>query len=150
MEINKYFRDISDWLPTQIEARAKTLSNLSLKIWSYFGEESSDSTSGDSATGTTPTELTILGQRFKVRSWRDVLEQTLRTISDLEPEKLDQLILLFPRFVGKDQKTFRSVRDLGNGIFIEVNLSANAIQRFCNQAIQSIDLTSDDWIVTTI
>jgi uncharacterized protein with ParB-like and HNH nuclease domain len=150
LEINKYFRDISDWLPIQMEARGKTLSNLALKIWSYFGEDSAESNTGESATGTTPTELTILGQKFKVRSWRDVLEQTLRTISDLEPEKLDQLIALFPRFVGRDQKAFRSVRELGNGIYIEVNFSANAIQRFCNQAIQSIDLTSEDWIVTTI
>ena len=84
-----------------------------------------------------------------MKSWRDVLEQTMNTIAELEPEKFDKLMQEFPRLIGKDQHKFRATRQLKNGIFIEVNFSAKDIQSFCLKAIESIDLTNDDWHIET-
>jgi len=147
LELNKYFIPLSSWTRTEIEKRADVLAKSALEIWSYFGQENFAPTGQKEVTGTTPTELYILGQRFEVHSWRDVLEQTLNTVADLEPEKFEMIASNFPRYVSKDKTKFRAIRQLQNGYFIEVNLSAQSIQKFCYQAIETIELTSEEWAV---
>ena len=98
-------------------------------------------------TGRTPKAVTILGQRFSVESWRDVQAYTLNAIAELEPDLFAQLAGEYPRFISSDPGKFRRNRQLSNGFFIEVNLSAKDVYRFCNQAIESIGLSSDDWNV---
>jgi restriction system protein len=66
-------------------------------------------------TGTTPTTVSILGQSFAVHSWRDVLERTMNTIADVRPEKFEQIMQQFPRYVGRDKKRFTKARELKNG-----------------------------------
>lgn len=147
LELNKYFSPISSWKRTEIEDRAEALAKQALAIWSYFGQETSASADLKEVTGTSPTGLKILGQHFEVKTWRDVLEQTLNTIADLEPDKFDIIAHNFPRYLGKDKNKFRAVRQLQNDYFIEVNLSAQSIQKFCYQAMETIELTSEDWSV---
>ncbi|TVM04207.1 MAG: DUF262 domain-containing protein [Candidatus Brocadia sp. WS118] len=147
LDLNKYFSPISSWTRSEIEKRAEVLSKQSLEIWSYFGQEKTASSDLKEVTGTTPRELKILGQRFQVQTWRDVLEQTLNTVADLEPDKFEIIAHNFPRYLGKDKNKFREIRRLQNGYFIEVNLSAQNIQKFCYQAMETIELTSDDWSV---
>ena len=118
-----------------------------MKIWGYFGQEKADSSDLKKVTGTAPTKLRILGQQFQVQTWRDVLEQTLNTVADLEPDKFEIIVHNFPRYIGKDKNKFRAIRQLQNGYFVEVNLSAQNIQRFCSQAIETIELTSEDWSI---
>lgn len=146
LEINKYFDKVTSWKKEDIEQRAAYLAEICLNIWPYFGNEHREEVT---VTGTTPKQLYILGQQFEVRSWRDVLENTMNTIAELEPDKFDQIMLQFPRFVGQDKKKFRAIRQLKNGAYIEVNLSAQSIQRFCIQVIEEIELTSEDWNVIT-
>lgn len=148
-EINKYFETKNSWTAEDITERGAYLADIVLKIWSYFGDESLEVDDNVNVTGTTPKKLIILGQTFEVRSWRDVLEQTMNTISELEPERFEQLIVNFPRLIGWEQNKFRAIRVLKNGAYIEVNLSAQAIQRFCVQALETIELSSDDWNVET-
>ncbi|MBI5213063.1 MAG: DUF262 domain-containing protein [Nitrospirae bacterium] len=147
LEMNKYFAPLSSWTRTEIESRTEALAKQALEIWSYFGQENSASSDLKEVMGTSPTGLKILGQQFKVQTWRDVLEQTLNTVADLEPDKFDIIAHNFPRYLGKDKNKFRAVRQLQNGYFIEVNLSAQSIQKFCYQAMETIELTSEDWSV---
>ncbi|HLP61387.1 MAG TPA: DUF262 domain-containing protein, partial [Candidatus Deferrimicrobium sp.] len=126
--LNKYFSQCSSWVQIEIEKRAETLAQQALEIWSYFGQDNSASSDMKDVTGTIPTTLTILGQQFQVQSWRDVLEQTLNTIADIEPEKFEIIAQNFPRHLGKDKTKFRAIRQLQNGYFMEVNLSAQYIQ----------------------
>jgi putative sterol carrier protein len=150
LEINKYFATIPSWTRKEIEQRAETLAKQALNIWKYFGQKEVNATELAEVTGTTPTRLKILGQEFQVQSWRDVLEQTLNTVADLEPEKFIVIANNFPRYLGKDKGKFREIRQLKNGYFIEVNLSAEYIRRFCYVAIETIDLTSEEWEVSVI
>ncbi|MBK9290982.1 MAG: DUF262 domain-containing protein [Bacteroidetes bacterium] len=147
LDLNKYFADIPQWTRAEIEARAETLAKKALEIWSYFGQENSTPTDIQEVTGTTPVGLKILGQHFEVKSWRDVLEKTLNVIADIEPEKFEVIAHNFPRYVGKDKNKFRAIRQLENDYFIEVNLSAQSIQKLCYQAMETIELTSDEWEV---
>ena len=147
LELNKYFAGIEKWGREQIESRAEKLADIAISVWPYFGKEGADTEDIGSVRGTTPASLWVLGQKFEVSSWRDVLQSTLDAIADLEPEKFEMLLSQYPRFVGKDKSKFRAVRELKNGTFVEVNLSAQAIERFCRQVIETIDLTSEDWKV---
>lgn len=148
LELNKYFTTVENWTRKDIEERAENLAKKALELWSYFGQENTSPTDLQEVTGTTPILLVILGQRFPVESWRDVLEQTLNTIAYLEPEKFEVLAHNFPRYLGKDKNKFKAIRQLENGYFIEVNLSAQSIQKICYQAMETIELTSEEWNVT--
>ncbi|MHB1645884.1 MAG: DUF262 domain-containing protein [bacterium] len=147
LELNKYFSNISSWTRTKIEERTKDLTNKAISIWSYFGKESPVLFGSKQVTGTIPIEVSILGQQFKTKTWRDVLEQTLNTITDLEPDKFEIIASSFHKYIGKDKSNFREIRSLRNGYFFEVNLNAELIQKLCYQLIQAIGLTSEDWIV---
>ncbi|WP_333870273.1 DUF262 domain-containing protein [Desulforamulus putei] len=147
LEMNKYFQSVSDWKKEDIKQRSEHLAELALKIWPYFGDKENEQSGNTTVTGTTPTDLWILGQHFTVHSWRDVLEQTMNTIAELEPEKMEQIMQQFPRFIGRDKNKFRAIRTLKNGAFIEVNLSAKSIESFCYQVLQAVELSTEDWKV---
>jgi uncharacterized protein with ParB-like and HNH nuclease domain len=151
LELNKYFSTISSWRKEDIETRTEILVEKILTIWPYFGDNfSSESKNEKNKTVTkSPKTLKIFNQDFPVKSWRDVLEKTLNTIADLEPDKFNLIMEEFPRFVSWEQQNFRSNRQLKNGAFIEVNLSSKNIQKFCIKAIESADLSTDDWQVLT-
>ena len=147
LELNKYFDQLSKWTRKEIEERAEALAKKSLEIWAYFGQENSSPSNLEEVTGTTPISLNILGQHMHVESWRDVMEKTLNAVADLEPDKFEVLAHNFPRYLGKDKSKFRAVRQLQNDYFVEVNLSAQSIQKLCYQAMETIELTADDWSV---
>lgn len=146
LEINRYFDGVTAWRVEDIKSRSVQLSELALKIWPYFGDDK-PTQNQIGVTGTKPVGLWILGQKFHVDTWKEVLIRTLDVIADLEPDKFEQIEQRYPRFVGKDKNNFRRSNELSNGVFVEVNLSAESIQKFCYQAIEEIDLTSDDWRV---
>jgi hypothetical protein len=148
LELNKYFSSISSWTKKEIEQRSEFLAKKALEIWKYFGQEASGTNIGD-VKGTAPNNLIILGQHFEVKTWRDVLVKTLETVADLEPDKFAIIAQNYPGMIGKDKNKFKAVRDLKNGYFIEVNRGADYIQRFCQHAIETIELTAEDWTVYT-
>lgn len=150
LELNSAFRNRAVWTNHEIEARAKELSSLAVNVWPYFGTDTGAESQSGRVAGKTPSAVWILGQRFEVSSWRDVIEHTIDTIADLEPEGFQRILDEFPRFVGKDKTKFRAVRELRCGAFVEVNLGSEAIYRFCLQAIEAIGLSSDEWKVDSV
>ncbi|MBU6186970.1 MAG: DUF262 domain-containing protein [Cyanobacteria bacterium REEB444] len=149
LELNKYFQSRTSWCREDIEERSEHLADIALQVWSYFGDESAQPSPSSSLTGTIPKSLCCFGQEYVVRSWRDVLETTLNTIADLEPDSFKEIMQQFPRFIGWDDKDFRSTRRLRNGAFIEVNLSAQDIYTFCMKAIETGELSIEEWSVET-
>jgi hypothetical protein len=151
LELNKYFFDKSSWKREDIEARSAVLSEIILTIWPYFGDESIRNPKLErlKVKGSHPRLVRIFGEEFSTKSWRDVLEKTMNTIAKLEPDKFKEIVEQFPRFIGWEQQDFRSTRKLENGAFIEVNLSAKDIHKFCVKAIETIDLDTGDWYVET-
>ncbi|MCS6821443.1 MAG: DUF262 domain-containing HNH endonuclease family protein [Microscillaceae bacterium] len=148
LELNKYFAQESQWTKAEIEKRSEILAKKALEIWNYFGSDNSNEEPKD-VTKTKPRSLQILGQNFKVNSWREVLEITLNEIADLEPEKFEVIASTFKKYVGKNENKFRTAKKLRNGYFVEVNLSAQSINKLCYQAIQTIGLSYEDWKVIT-
>jgi hypothetical protein len=145
LELNRYFNNKYHWCEEDIKQRAEHLSARCLQIWSYFGEE--DIILSQDVTGKKPYSLTIWGEEYRVRHWVEVLEYTVKIIADLAPDKLDVLIKEYPRFINRKKDKFRRAAEVIDGIFVEKNYSAESIQRFCIQAIETIDLSSEDWHV---
>ena len=150
LELNKYFHQCNEWKKEDIETRAEHLANRIIEIWSYFGDESLETTEPNGLTGKIPKLLFMLGEEYPVKSWRDVLEITLNTIADVEPEHFKKIMEQFPRLVGTDEKSFRSNRKLKNGAFIETNLSAKYIYSLCLRSVEIAELSIQDWYVDTV
>lgn len=144
IELNKYFSTVDDWYAEDIEKRSRELAESMLEIWPYFGSEDNIETDIDDVTGKTPKMLYILGQNIPVKSWRDVLVNTLDTIFELEPEKYELVIREYQDFLGIGKTKLRYARQLENGTSIEVNHTANKIQKFCNQVMETIGLPSEE------
>ncbi|MEA5511921.1 DUF262 domain-containing protein [Crocosphaera sp. UHCC 0190] len=150
LELNKYFENKQSWCKEDIEKRAEYLADIALQIWNYFGDESAPPPQVNNITGKTPKLLTISGEAYSVKTWRDVLEVTLNTIADLEPDRFKDIIEQFPRFVGREQRNFRGTRQLKNGAFIEVNLSARDINTFCHKALETVEISREEWQLETV
>ncbi len=147
LELNKYFHSITSWTKQDIEQRSLYLADIALKIWDYFGDESAQTLQENSLTGTSPKSLYCFGEDYVVKSWRDVEQITLNKIVELEPDCFEEIMQQFPRLIGMDEKIFRNTRKLINGAFIEVNLSAKDIYTLCQRAIETAELSLDDWRV---
>lgn len=150
LELNKYFHNKDSWCRKDIEERAEYLADIALQIWSYFGDELAQTSQIYKLTGSIPKLICIFGEKYSVKSWRDVLENTLNALADMEPERFKDILQQFPRFVGWDEKDFRSTRKLQNGAFIEVNLSAKDIYAFCLKAIETAEISVEEWHVETV
>ncbi len=150
LELNRYFYHQKSWHKEDIEERAEHLANCALKIWSYFGDESRQYASGNKLKGSTPQYLLIFGQAYQVKNWRDVLEVSLNTVAEKEPDKFKEIVAKFPRFLGWQKEDFRTSRQLKNGVFLNTNLSAKDIHKFCLKAIETAELSSEDWEVKTV
>ena len=148
LELNKYFSAVTEWNEQSIRQRAEVLADKALKVWSYFGPEQPEPALPlQDVRGTTPKSVTILGQTFSVSTWREVIQITLESIAELDHDRFENLLAQFPRFVGRDPARFRASRQLPNGSFMETNLSAESIHRFCLQAGEVSGLSSEDWRV---
>ena len=151
LSLNDWFQNEKDWNEDTIRRRAEALAERALSVWEYFGKpEDETRTDAQTVTGKTPSSVVILGQRFPVSSWRDVAQRTLQTIAELDQESFDKIVGDFPRFVGRRGDSFRSFRQLSNGAYMEVNLSATAINKFCVQAVEAAGLSPEDWFVEVL
>ncbi len=149
LDLNKYFKDIERWDRESIEKRSGELADMAITIWPYFGEDQGPiiPATMDGVTGKSPKYVTILGERFSVDSWRNVLRKTMETIVDMEPERFTQLSIEYPHFISKDK--FSRHHQVSNGYYININLKAKDVYKFCAQAIETIGLSKEDWFVET-
>jgi uncharacterized protein with ParB-like and HNH nuclease domain len=145
LDINKFLRNRDTWNIQDIRWRSQRLSNVALSIWPYFG--SNQEQIQTAVTGKTPSSVMILGQIFSVDSWRKVLVATLDTIYELEPEAFEKAVKATPKMFSPNGSDFRAPRELRAGYFVESNMSAKAIQNFCNRFIDECGLSSEDWEV---
>lgn len=149
LEINKYFENQETWKREDIEKRSLYLAEKVLQIWPYFGNENLMNPAKTKVRGTTPKQLKIFSKEYPVKSWRDVLEKTLNVIADLEADKFEDIIQQFPRFIGRNETDFPRKKKLENGVFINVNLSARDINAFCIKAIETAEISLEDWQIET-
>lgn len=139
----EYFGEATlKWNEDSIRSRSKFLANHIINIWSSIGEppKSLD------VTGTKPTSLLILGEAFEVKTWRDVAIQIAETTSELA-EDFDAIANEMGAFFDEDDN-WNSSRQLSNGWYLNVHLSAKDIVSFCERLTAIVGLSNDDWEFT--
>lgn len=151
LDLNNYFVAHEEWNEEAIKDRAEALAERALSVWSYFGPSGDEAPiAAQTVTGKTPSGVVVVGQRIPVSTWREVAQITLEAVAELDQEVFDQIVIEFPRFVAWSRESLRSPRELANGAFVETNLSASAINRFCIQVVEATGLSPGDWFVETL
>ena len=150
LEINKYFSPLNSWRKEDIEARNRHLIDISLKIWSSFGDSSSQVMKPSGVTGKRPKLMQMFENEYSIKTWKEVLEITLNEILEREPDAFKDILQQFPRFVGLHEKDFRRSAMLKNGAYIKINLSAENIYSFCLKALETADISTEEWSVDTV
>lgn len=69
----------------------------------------------------------------------------LAAINEHDVDLFKKLAQDFPRFISSDEARFKRKRRINNGYYIDTNLTAKYIYRFCTQATEAIELSSEDW-----
>ena len=140
-----YFsRDIPRWDDQAIRSRAEFLGQLFLEIWPALGELLIPKTT----TGTKPVMLIFLGQNLPVVTWRDVAEQTTEIVLQLV-DNFSEIAGSMPSYLARDPFSVAS-RQLSNGWYLNVNLSAATLKAYCITLITKADLSADDWHVEEV
>ncbi|HQU44224.1 MAG TPA: HNH endonuclease family protein, partial [Pirellulales bacterium] len=147
VELNKYFQAIAIWNGDAIGARAEHLAEIALEVWPYFGDGDEGSTQRDGVTNRKPAAILFFGERMPAATWRDVAQRTLEAIADRDGDAFELVAKQFPRFVANDCALLRDGRQLANGMFMEVHLSAKALYTVCVQVTEAAGISSEDWRV---
>lgn len=159
--LNAYFRDLDHWNEGEITRRGESLADLALGVWPYFGpirveptvRAPRDRVEGDDVTGTLPLSLTFRGEQVPVRSWREVLTKTFELVLATEPDEFGRVLEEFKGIVGMDPSAFRRSSRLGrlaSGAYLELNLSALAVYRICQQVLGLLGIGPDEWRVERV
>ena len=147
LELNGEFAELQRWTEAEIKLRAARLADRALGIWPYFGPDQLPEPPTGDVTGRIPVALTVLGESFSVRSWRDVTEKTVETIAMLDPEAFQLLVQAFPTYIATDPTRFRDFRKLSNGYYLLTHFSAKVAYQFCERIVQAAGLEQEDWSV---
>lgn len=148
IQLNKYFAGVNSWDAQAIKVRAETLADKCLEIWPDLVERSCGGiTTDDEVTNKRPLSVLLFGQELPVQTWRDVGQKTLEALFELEPDRFAEAAEAYPRFVNTSSSGFRSSRPLKNGYYMETHMNATMFYRYCQQIVDFIGLTSDDWSV---
>lgn len=148
LEINRYFDSINSWRPEDVRERSLKLASLIIDRWKYFGNEYI--ITKEVVTGLWPTEVIIKGTGFPVQSWRDVLNETLNILYDMDLVKFEELAIKNPTYLSKDAGRFRSHRLIKNTYYAEMNMAAQTTYNFCKRALKHFGFSEEEWVVKTV
>jgi hypothetical protein len=148
LEINRYFDSITSWRPEDVSERSLKLSSLIIDRWKYFGKEYIHIK--EVVTGLWPVEVHFYGAVIPVKSWREVLSETLNILYDLDPVKFEEFALKSPTYLSKDAGRFRSHRLIRDSYYAETHMAAQTSYNFCKRAINHFGFSDEDWFVKAV
>lgn len=143
--------DYTNWNDESIKQRAKVLFDIALKIWSLPEKYSNLKGTTDiidytipysiltdtNITGEKPKQLILMDMEYSVSSWKDLIRVLCKELFELDNTIFYNLIK-HKDFTGREryiindsQSTMNSPHKIGDGLFIETNLSAIDILNYC-------------------
>lgn len=139
-----YFKlKIEPWNEVAIKNRAEYLLQFILELWPAIGE-----LPAPKSVYTKPIQLTILGQKFRVESWRDVAMRTTEEILQLV-SNIDDLSKGLQSYLAVEPFP-KASRRLSNGWYLNVNLSADSLKSYCKKLVEKAGLDINDWQVEEV
>lgn len=146
LHLNKMFAGFESWRVPDIIARAEMLVEPVLSIWPYFGGEQPEELV-PTPKNRRPVELNVFGKTLAVATWRDVLENTVNEVIAFDPDAYGILCNELSSHFGGDRSRFREARQLRNGGYVNVNLSAEGIERLCRRILEAAGISDSGWDV---
>lgn len=138
-----YFsKPLTKWDEEGLLNRSSFLIDHILEIWPELGTPPISR----KTKGSKPKSLTILGQSFLVTTWRDVAYYTALTISQLVDDFDSKIAEQMPAYFDNHKFT-NACRQLPNGWWLYLNLSASSVKSFCHNIISLVGLSDEDWQV---
>lgn len=136
-----YFANtIAKWDDKSIQDRANYLIDIILEIWPELGTPPISQKS----VGKKPRSLAIMGQSFVVNTWRDVAYYTAQVVSELV-DNFDVRIAAQMESYFDKQKFQSACKQLPNGWWLYLNLSAASVKGFCHNIIALAGIPDEDW-----
>ncbi len=166
-DFHAFFEDRKEQILKRIEsAMGKTISrNMQVPEEGTFVDEESENPeyskgmesspkvspkSNKFVTGLYAIGLTFNGTNISVKSWRDVLNETLNILYDLDPVKFEEFALKNPTFLSKVGGKFKTPKIIRGTYFAESQLNAQTIFNFCKRAIKYFDFSEEQWFVKAV
>ncbi|MCB0034192.1 MAG: HNH endonuclease, partial [Anaerolineales bacterium] len=139
---NSYFSNGPDkWDGDSIRTRAAWLVEKINEIWPVLGELPETAGGWQER----PKVLTILGDAYEVKSWRDVVERTAECMVQLCGREFEpKIIAALPSYFAKEPFP-HSTRELSNGWWLNVNLSSASVKRVCQIMIEAAGVQEDEY-----
>ena len=141
--LNKhYFTDeVTNWDEPAIRARAEFLSDKFLEVWPAIGEAEPEVVTSNSK----PRVLTIKGNRYSVKTWRDVTVKTVEYVA-ANVTDFDNVAQELPGLVSRER--FLSNFQLPNGWNVNLRLSSERVIDYCQKLMEAASLPREEWEVT--
>lgn len=140
--LNTYFDNISGWTEPEIKARAKTLTEICIKLWPGGGVILAPPV----ATGDTLVSLTIKGKEHKIASWLGAYKLTIYLISKHSSDKFRELVNKYPNFFAFEPgKLEKEERIAETSIYFRQVSGPEPVYNQIKIFIAEIGWTSDDW-----
>jgi len=131
----------SNWDAQAIQDRATYLSDFVLRIWPSISGNNAKS----NPSGRKPQSVTILGQTYAIKYWRDMAYIMAETVHSLV-EDFDSIASSIPT-IFSDYERPKS-RQLTDKWWIYMNLSSTSVINLCKRLIILADLSEVDWEYT--
>ena len=163
LKLNRFFINSNSWNEEKIKQRAELLFEEAKELWNYENNDMDILKSIDEKefytidddfdiTGKKPISFEVGGQKFSVKSWKEILIKTLEYLSDIDLS----IVKSFTQdndFQGRERRIISTNKDdmrnpakLKDGIFVETNLSANSILANIKLICEKFNLENDDFI----
>lgn len=159
--LNKYISSLEKWDENEIKKRANRLFKKSIEIWGYpdFGYKQLEilndkifslSDEDMNFTGESIVAFEIIGQQYRVSSWREFYENIATVLYDLDPIKFMNIAKksygkdsIDNRIVSESSKLRKPIK-IGDGIYLEENLNTEAKLGLIRFLINEFGLNLDD------
>jgi len=145
LTLNKAIAEFENWNADSIQKRGGMLADQALNIWKDFRpvNDSLKESNGE-VNGTKPYKLVILKQEYLVRNWADVLRQTVKAISEVASERMDELRDAFSTWLS--DTPFRRNEPLSNGMNLNTGKNPDDVYRICQRMVEFVEI-GDEWQV---
>ena len=135
-----YFAAIETWDAAAIRERADWLTERVLEIWPSFAPTISVA---PPKIFTTPTSLTLRGERFEVKSWRDLFRQAMEYLVR-EGADFEKLSAEFPWLIRSEPFNHGNYK-VSNGWNLNVNWSGANTVEYVKKPLQASGIGIDEW-----
>lgn len=154
--LNANMKNIRFWRRFQIDQRSGVLAVFCVKIWPRC--EISDAElskpsmvpvtcmrQGEIPKQARPASLTVAGTTYQVKFWYQVLENTIKTIFEKEPQKFERIVREYSGYFSDDTARYKSV--IGSYSF-KSRFGRYQIRDMCLNIVRLVGWNEDVWCLT--